>query len=158
MSTMEEVTSLFTSPVEGEDVRATASQREAHGDSPRGYDESAVVGVSEDASAAPYDNARGGPSEGAVGHISPARSVGSRGGSRRSSPVSSIASIQSAARLEELRLKLEIRKMEIEAEERRELKRLAAEERAREAEEKRELNRLAAEQEAREVERERDGR
>ncbi|MPC91337.1 hypothetical protein E2C01_086365 [Portunus trituberculatus] len=50
-------------------------------------------------------------------------------------------------RLEELRLKLEIRKMEIEAEERRELKRLAAEERAREAEERRDIQRLAAEKE-----------
>ncbi|MPD03141.1 hypothetical protein E2C01_098764 [Portunus trituberculatus] len=42
--------------------------------------------------------------------------------------------------------------MEIEAEERRELKRLAAEESAREAEERREIQRLAAEKEARETE------
>ncbi|MPC70128.1 hypothetical protein E2C01_064367 [Portunus trituberculatus] len=81
-----------------------------------------------------HDNGRGGPGVGDMGRISPGRSIGSRGGSRRSSPSSIADSVQSAARLEELRLKLEIRKMDIEAEERRESKRQAAEERAREVE------------------------
>ncbi|MPC96885.1 hypothetical protein E2C01_092165 [Portunus trituberculatus] len=111
---MERVIGLFTPPVEGKD--ASVSRR----DSPREYDESvAARGVSEDAFTTFHDNARGSPSEGDVGYISPGRCIGSREGSQRSSPASSIAdSIQSAARLEELRLKLEMRKMEIEAEER----------------------------------------
>ncbi|MPD03142.1 hypothetical protein E2C01_098765 [Portunus trituberculatus] len=100
---MEGVTGLFTSPDDDEGARAGVSRQEAGGDSLRWYDESlAARGVSRVARMS-HDNGHGGPSEGDVGHISSGRSIGSRGGSRRCSPASSIAdSVQSAARLEEL--------------------------------------------------------